>query len=403
MKKILTCFLFTAFLLAQDSTAAISINIPSGIKIELSGEAEIEFIDVEGKGGAQYKDGFLKKIETRSPYTQIDKTVLNFKLLYSNSLTYNFSLRFDDDGAYADKHYLKYVNSNTVVELGKNRPKVALKRDTESYPLIGTAYWKGRQYHLDIEQTISNAKVGASLALKRPLGYDDAAEDKSFRMLVYDDTEKLDGQTLEYGIRGSYNLKPLKLEGWYYTGKLIDDEDWKKRLHYDFDYYAEKEADTVLSKDANVDHYWMGIRGEFKLLNKILLRGEYINSLDGYLPRNGFYGELSSGFNLPLLPNECFVLLRYGQLKTDSDRSAFPNSWAENNNLAVLKDPQTWDRTMTTIALAYHLTEYAKIKLEYYLLDEITGDTKIAANNENREYQPSVEDNQLLIQLELKF
>ena len=59
MKKILICFLFTAFLLAQDSTAAISINIPSGIKIELSGEAEIEFIDVEGKGGAQYKDGFF--------------------------------------------------------------------------------------------------------------------------------------------------------------------------------------------------------------------------------------------------------------------------------------------------------------------------------------------------------
>ena len=69
----------------------------------------------------------------------------------------------------------------------------------------------------------------------------------------------------------------------------------------------------------------------------------------------------------------------------------------------MLKDPQTWDRSMTTIAMAYHLTEYAKIKLEYYLLDEITGDTKIAANNENREYQPSVKDNQLLIQLELKF
>ena len=31
--------------------------------------------------------------------------------------------------------------------------------------------------------------LGSTVSLKRPLGYDDAAEDKSFRMLVYDDTE----------------------------------------------------------------------------------------------------------------------------------------------------------------------------------------------------------------------
>ena len=75
----------------------VSISVPSGVGIEISGEAEVELINVEGKGGAQHEDDFLKKIETRSPYTQIDKTVLDFKLIYTDYLTYNFSARFDDD------------------------------------------------------------------------------------------------------------------------------------------------------------------------------------------------------------------------------------------------------------------------------------------------------------------
>ena len=65
------------------NSKAVNIVVPSGITIEISGEAEIEFINVEGNGGAQYEEDFLKKIETRSPYTQIDKTVLNLKLLYT--------------------------------------------------------------------------------------------------------------------------------------------------------------------------------------------------------------------------------------------------------------------------------------------------------------------------------
>ena len=107
------------------------ISIPSGVNIEVSGEVEVEFIDVEGPGGASNEDNLLKKIETRSPHTRIDKAVLDFKLLYSENITYDFSFRFDDDDAYLDKHYLTYKKNNTKIELGKNRPPVALKRSTE--------------------------------------------------------------------------------------------------------------------------------------------------------------------------------------------------------------------------------------------------------------------------------
>ena len=57
--------------------------------------------------------------------------------------------------------------------------------------------------------------------------------------------------------------------------KLVDDEEWKARLHYDFDYYANIENDQVLSQDAYVGHFWYGGRAELTL-GKILSRAEYI-------------------------------------------------------------------------------------------------------------------------------
>ena len=292
MKKTIW-LLFFNFILSQSDAGEsinnpqkISLSIPSGVEIEVSGEVEVEFINVEGPGGAQNRDEFIQKVDYRSPFVEIDKTVLDFKLLYTKNLTYNFSLRFDDDGAYADKHFLKYKKNNSVLEFGKNRPLIALKRNTEGYPLIGTAYWKGRQYHLDYEKRFSSFSFGTSIALKRLIGYDAAAEDKSFEMMVYDDAKKIDGQTLEFGFRAESSFEPFKIQGWYYFGKLVDDEEWKARLHYDFDYYARIADDQVLSNDAYVGHFWFGGRAEFSLSN-VLTRAEYIFSEDGFLPRHG--------------------------------------------------------------------------------------------------------------------
>ena len=116
---IITIFFCSIYLNGQSegTNNGFGITIPSGVGIEISGEVEVEFIDVEGRGGAQYRDEFIQKVDYRSPFVEIDKTVLDFKLLYTDNLTYNFSLRFDDDGAYADKHFLKYQTENSTLEL----------------------------------------------------------------------------------------------------------------------------------------------------------------------------------------------------------------------------------------------------------------------------------------------
>ena len=307
MKNLYLIVILFSFILSQ-SDFSQSIDIPSGVKIEMSGEVEMEFIDVEGKGGAANREALRQEVYTRSPHTRIDKAVLDFKVYYSENITYRVSFNFDDNKGFADKYYLKYNKHNTQIKIGKDRPAVALKRVTEGYPFIGTAYWKGREYQVDWQQNFNMFTLGSTVSLKRPLGYDDAAEDKSFRMLVYDDTDVIDGQTVEYGVRATTSLGNLNLMGWYYTGKLIDDADWKGRLHFDFDYYPE--SNTIQSADANIDHYWLGGRADYTIFNTNF-RGEYIKSMDGFLPRNGFYGEVSRSFELPFLDNSIKVCLLY--------------------------------------------------------------------------------------------
>ena len=58
---------------------------------------------------------------------------------------------------------------------------------------------------------------------------------------------------------------------------------------------------------------------------------------------------------------------------------------------------------MTTLALIYDLTDFSKVKIEYYILDEQTGDTIEKAENQNRRFQQNVLDNQFLVQIELSF
>ena len=103
------------------------------------------------------------------------------------------------------------------------------------------------------------------------------------------------------------------------------------------------------------------------------------------------------------------MLFRLGELKIDPMRQtdSFLNPYRNNYNKSLLenddednerfypllKDPQTWNRKMITFALGYDITSYAKLKLEYYILDEETGDID----------QPDVNDDQLLVQLKFNF
>ena len=348
----------------------------------MGGEIEMEFVDVEGKGGFFHRDLPYQKVKTRSPQVKMDKAVLSAVVKQSENLNYKLEFRFSDSKAYVDKHYARFhlPSLNTRLEMCKNKPFIATNRRTVAYPLLGTAFWKGREYHIlsvitfDLSENIS-LEAGASFAMKRPLGTDDAAEDQSFKMIVYGDYDSKDGQTIEHGGMLSIRAFGLHGVGWFYTGELIDDFDWKTQLSQSFSGYDE------LGDSQDVPHWWYGGRFDLNYYD-VHLRTEFIRSQDDLLPRDGYYLEgsyqIRVGNQLPLKGIQ--PLIRHGVLTV-------------RDHPELLGNPMTWDRTMTTVAAFLPLNDYVTLKAEYYFLREVTGDRSEDHTN----------DDQLLIQIEYQF
>ncbi len=395
MKRKLLIFLsLTAMLTAQ----GITVMSDSGLDVTIGGEVEMEFVDVEGPGGFTNQDLTVQKVKTRSPHMRIDKAILSARVNYSENLYYHVEFRFGDQDANVDKHYARLTvpTINTQFELGKNKPMIETKRQTEGYPLIGTAYWKAREYHLtgltdyDLGDNVQ-LFTGLSFAMKRPLGTDDAAEDKSFKMMVYDDHLNKNGNTFEYGVMAGLKAFGFTGQGWYYTSELIDDFDWKIQLGGlpGYDNIADQYND---GEQNDLTHFWYGGRINFDRWNTHL-RAEYISSEDGLLPRDGYYVEGSYRFNEPkFLPvKNIEPIVRYGALNIYRHET-------------VLGDPETWDREMTTFGLLTRINDNISVKIEYYILDEVTGggiDTNTATGIETD--NSFMKDNQFLLQVKYEF
>ena len=369
----------------------VTVSTDSGLDVVLGGEVELEFIDVEGAGGFANQDLTYQKVRNRSPHMRIDMAVLSARVNYSENLSYHIEFRFDDESAYVDKQYarLNMPGMNTRFEMGKNRPFVSTKRQSEGYPLIGTAFWKGREAHINSETEIKlgeNGKLigGLSFAMKRPLGTDDAAEDKSFKMMVYDDYEPKNGQTFEYGVKAGVELAGLSALGWFFTGELIDDWDWKASLKQSLAPYSN------MGDETDRTHYWMGGRAGYEI-GGLNLVGEYIQAQDGLLTRDGAYGELSYSLNAPkfLKAQKLTFLGRQGYLNLKSKT----NSAGDELTWAYLSEAMSWDRQMTTISAMLDINDNLTLKFEHYILDETTGSDD----------QPSVEDDQSLMQINFRF
>ncbi|MEN8193840.1 MAG: hypothetical protein ABFS12_13545 [Bacteroidota bacterium] len=386
-------FLFLSNLVfSQEKDKRLTFATESGLGIQFSGEVELEYINVEGQGGFANKDLTFQKVKTRSPHIRIDKAIFAPTIFYGENLTYKIELGYNDTKALVDKHYarLKVPAINSLFELGKNRPMIKTDRLTEGYPLVGTAFWKGREYHLTAKSEFPisenfSLNGGLSAAMKRPLGTDDLAEDKSFKTIVYDDYDVKDGQTTEYGIMGGLEALGFYATGWYFMGELIDDFDWKIQLSQTLSDYDNLAAEV--GKPVNdMTHYWYGGRVGFDRWG-LRARAEYINGQDGVLPRDGWYVEGSyimdvSNF-LPI--NSITALARYDELYV-------------RNILPRMGETESWDRQMATLALIADLNKYIFLKVEYYMLEEDmnTDENGLITNDE-------VLDDQLLIQLHFTF
>ncbi|MBI2601552.1 MAG: hypothetical protein HYW48_00705 [Deltaproteobacteria bacterium] len=339
---------------------------------------ELQYVDVEGEGGFSHQDSGVNKVATRSPQVGLDKAAFSLQFPIRPALDYAVEAKFTDSSAHIDRHYFTFrlPSLNTKFELGKNRPFIKTDRRTEVYPLIGTAYWRNRQYHLvsetQFELNSLNLTFNASLAQQRHLGTREAAKDPSFKMLVYDDGPPKDGQTFEGGAGLSVQYRPLKLAAWGFRGTLIDDFDWKNQLSQSIQHYDD------LGDKTDRTHFWIGSRLDFDLASWHL-RGEIIKSQDGLLPRHGYYWEASYLLELPgtYLIHSIEPLFRSDTLKIGGVSPQLAN-------------PLTWDRAMKTLAIILGLDRHLALNIEYCLLEEETGSAL------------SVRDDQFLVRLKME-
>ena len=204
-------------------------------------------------------------------------------------------------------------------------------------------------------------------------------------MLTYDDYEPKRGQTFEYGVKAGVELAGLKALGWFYTGTLIDDWDWKISLKQSLAPY-----DDVKGSVSDTTHYWFGGRLDYDIAG-LHLRGEYVEGKDGLLSRYGYYGEGSYTIAAPsfLHSKSLSFLGRHGvlRLRPAENEDGLIASWA------YLSEAMSWNRQMTTLSLMLKINENLALKAEYYILDEETGSDS----------EPSVKDDQALLQINFQF
>jgi hypothetical protein len=348
-------------------------------------ELELEFLDVEGKGGFANMDIGTLRADNRSAHVDLDKFVVAPVLGFRDLLTFMVEVRGDDGAAYIDRAFGRSKwfdlvetcrgNLQLRAELGKNHPFVRPERRTEAYPLIGTAFWKAREYHANVEMRFDGGEltaiVGTSVSQKRPLSIEEPGEDRSFSMLVLDDHDTVVGTNLAYGGKLGLGAYGANLLGFAFSGKLMDNHDTQ---FLDQNLFAYR----MLGDRTDDTFYWYGGRFTFDRFGVHAI-AEMIRAKDGLLPRNGWYVGLSYDAG-PLLGLDWLPRLepifRYNELDVE-DLVANP------------EESESWDRQMTVAGLLVGLTPISTFKLEYYLLDETTGGAQ-------------VKDNQLLVQLEFE-
>ncbi|MEA3358328.1 MAG: hypothetical protein U9R17_02810 [Thermodesulfobacteriota bacterium] len=337
-----------------------------GAKFEIGGELEIEFVDTQ-------RDEETDELE---PHFQVDRLKLSPKVKFSEqNVSMKADIDVDTDGAELDEVYIKFSKLPLKSSLKIGLDDMFLKPDikTERYPLSAIAFWRQEETGIFLKSKFYSPFY-LNLSYCNGLELDDkkTGEDSSYKIIGVDKRNKDFSDQMELGIGlGSDlyfgTLGMLDVLGFYYLGELSN---------ADIEFLNDKVSGYDSTESAL---YRYGINLDYNLEDFNLFL-QFIRAKDGALNRYAWYIQPSYKFNLPWdwrYFNSHTLLARYGRLHlTDID--------------AVFTDPLTWDRGELTLAFMPEIYKNIKLKAEYTINTEKTGNGK-------------VDNNEFLIQLELGF
>ncbi|MFH1783234.1 MAG: hypothetical protein ABH848_06425 [Candidatus Omnitrophota bacterium] len=335
-------------------------------KFELGGEIEIEFVDTQ-------KDTSTGEAE---PHFQLDKIRLEPELQITEDIRFEADIDFDEDTADIDECYFMFQNlpSNSSLQIGKDDRFFKAEKYTERSPLAGTAFWKDEEWSLLLET--EHEPFYAAFAWSQGLELDlkEVGEDDSSDVyeMIQDDTRKssyngIREVSLGLGLKKELgDFGEIDILGWGLYNQLSSADIS----------FLKSNLNSYTSDDD--DQYRAGINLEYEL-GDFSLVAQYIDAQDGKLDRETWFIQPSCKVELPFGWKYCNghrLLARYGRLDVDNAKS--------------FSTPAAWDREELTLAVITDIAENFKLKSEYTINEEDTG------NGE-------VDNNELVMQLEYEF
>jgi hypothetical protein len=341
-------------------------------KFRVGGRIQFQYYNIEN-------EQFIQSSRPESPggtFTMDDVRIYLDGELNNDIKMYGVFDLLDDDSNVVEA-YMEFedlpLNSDVFVGLHKRffRPG----RYTESYPIVGEAFWHKRQMGITWETKHAYLKTYLSLlnggGLKdRRLGVDKSSE------IIGDDTQNFDfngNKEISAGIELSYDLDTFgefALMGFVGTGQLDMD---------DITFLQTEVPGYGFSMDKTKD--FAGVNFSYELM-KWEFMSQWMGGHDGELDRTGWYAELSRRFKLDNFDylRSIRPLVRYGEF----DVNLTPTILGRRGST-------TWDRQQWLLALITEIRKNLTFNVEYMINEEKTGSLYDANNNE------------LLFQLELAF
>ena len=308
----------------------------------------------------------------------IDKIVLSPQVRYSDTITFRADVEASggEGKVKLDEAWVEFkgLPFKSWLKVGLEDIFMKPHRKTESYPILGYAFWQDEDLGLYLGGGLGPVYWRASVTNGRQLKDRRISEDKvdnDLHSITTDDddnVEKNGNKQVGLGIGINHEWSKghkVDLLPFYYTARLSDND-----LSY-------LQGITGYTVSDNRDQIRYGLNAEY-LCGGLTLFAQVMQATDGEMERDGWY--LQPSYKLKFKERKTFTavefLARY-----------------EVYNVDLVDDPadsRTWDRQTTTLAVITTIAKNLKLKTEYYLNNEETGGA-------------DVNNNELLVQLEAKF
>jgi hypothetical protein len=296
--------------------------------------------------------------------------------------------RFEADEAWVKTAYCQLggLPLGQRFRVGLDRRIFKPSRRTESYPLIGTAFWRTNDFGIFYRLRLAHSKKGGGysylkLAAANGLTLDRHEPGEQAQYYLICDRKPPAGASLganeEYSaaIGSRIDLgkrKWLEASRFGLLSRLDDDDAAFLNRHIN-------PVDTSLGTSKRGDARWRRGAALAARFDALRFQGMYVKSRDSGLFREGFYAQAGYTIDLDLKwLKAAEILVRTGHLLIDMDKS--------------VAQPMSWDREEFMTAALLEVREGVILKLEYTSYREDPGPGV-----------KQVKNNEFVCQVELKF